>query len=289
MLTTIHIPLPESAKKTAQFSVGGPHEDVEMSTYMQRIKAGFREMTVTKHYCYPLQEVFYTQTKSQQGHNQRTATMSQLANLEEFIEDPSVFEIPSICFKSSYNKGEAELYYNYSLGIHSGFYNLSMDEFPDTFSLTSVHIEVKTGIMYIMTGGTCKKSKLDISWLQGTELPHCIPSNAHLDREIYLGGPHEDIEVMTYTHAVKHGVRHLTVSAHHCYPIQEVFYFRDSSVSDKSTGNGTISQVKNLKLSVDDPSVFDVPDICHKAPISPAPEMPLTLGLLPNFAKHFDY
>ncbi|XP_029652271.1 uncharacterized protein LOC115225453 [Octopus sinensis] len=96
--------IPKSAKKIAQFSVGGPHEDVEMSTYMQRIKAGFREMTVTKHYCYPLQEVFYTQTKSQQGHNQRTATMSQLANLEEFIEDPSVFEIPSICFKSSYNK-----------------------------------------------------------------------------------------------------------------------------------------------------------------------------------------
>ncbi|XP_014784840.1 uncharacterized protein LOC106879679 [Octopus bimaculoides] len=185
--------------------------------------------------------------------------------------------------------GEAELYYNYSLGIHSAFYNLTMDEFPDTYSLTSVHIDVKSGDIYLMTSGTCTKRKLDVSWLQATELPHCIPSNAHLEREIYIGGPHEDVEVMTYTHAVKHGIRHLTVTAHHCYPVQDVFYFRDTSVSDKSTGNGTITQVKNLKFTIDDPSVFDLPDLCKKAPISPAPaELPLSLGLLPNFAKLHD-
>ncbi|GAB1610021.1 uncharacterized protein LOC115231284 [Argonauta hians] len=162
-----------------------------------------------------------------------------------------------------------------------------MDEFPDTFSVTSVHIDTKTKILYMLSNGTCNSKKLDNSWAEETNQPGCIPSDAKLVREVYLGGPHEDIEAQTYTETLFEGEHHFTVTTHHCYPIQQVYYRRDKNIKDKSLGDGTILQVRNLKLSLDDPAVLDLPDLCKKsAAAAPMEPLDAPVSFLPGLTRH---
>ncbi|GAB1610023.1 hypothetical protein Ahia01_001288200, partial [Argonauta hians] len=127
-------------------------------------------------------------------------------------------------------QGQAGLYYDNNRGIHAGYYNLSMDEFPDTFSVTSVHIDTKTKILYLLSNGTCTSKKLDNSWAEETNQPGCI----HI-------------------------------------------------------GDGTILQVRNLKLSLDDPAVLDLPDLCKKsAAAAPMEPLDAPVSFLPGLTRHLE-
>ncbi|MDK0675400.1 hypothetical protein P5E99_15895, partial [Clostridium perfringens] len=119
-----------------------------------------------------------------------------------------------------------------------------------------------------MSGGTCSKEKLDDSWMKETEEPHCISKLAVLDSTFALGGPHEDVELRRYLQPVKQGQRQLIVTRHHCYPVQEIYAKVNVTNNGVHVLDSTMVTLTNLKLSVDDPSVFSLPSICDKLPYS---------------------
>ncbi|GAB1609510.1 uncharacterized protein LOC106879678, partial [Argonauta hians] len=176
--------------------------------------------------------------------------------------------------------------YDYSAGIYSAFTNMSVDADHHIYSLSSTHVDITKGVVYFMTDGYCIKNKLTASWISKDQLPHCIPTAAHKAGTFSVGGPHEEVEVTEYQHLVMGGLREITVSKHYCYPLQEIFYTQTKEQQGHNQRVASMTQLVNIEEFIEDPTVFEIPDICFKSSYTqepPTEENVRSLGMMSHY------
>lgn len=96
--------IPDNAKLTKSFVVGGRHEDVEMNQFNIKMKNGQAEMLFTKNHCFPVQEIVIS-NKNKKGGSDLFYKMN-MVNLIPTVSDPTVFVVPRICTKTPFSTEE---------------------------------------------------------------------------------------------------------------------------------------------------------------------------------------
>merc|ERR1712098_47619 len=190
---------------------------------------------------------------------------------EKFCCAPEKFSAQTIVKTyrdGAFFQGTGEVVYDFAAGMHAAFFNITVDEYRGIYSLTSTHFDVNTGFVYTMTAGSCSKEKIDDSWLKEITGPHCIPKIAKLESSFAFGGPHEDVELDRYVQPIPDGQRQMVVTSNHCSPVQEVYFSGSKTDNGFNMKGATMITLGNLKLKVEDPSVFVLPDMCEKTVLS---------------------
>ncbi|KAL3876401.1 hypothetical protein ACJMK2_034250 [Sinanodonta woodiana] len=88
----------------------------------------------------------------------------------------------------------------------------------------------------------------------------CIPDDAQVVQNTYVGAGSEKVAVKTYLY-MEDGLQvYSTVTARDCVPIMSV----QSGVTSKGVSTVTVSEFSGITQGVKDPSVFNIPAICHE-------------------------
>lgn len=146
------------------------------------------------------------------------------------------------------------------------FSNITISESKGVYSIVRTFYSSKSGNLYRMTGKVCRKENLDKSKIINNY--NCIPDDAVLASSVVVGGHHEDIEVNKYIKSFALGQVEMVVTKHHCYPVNQITLMYNQTKKGSHVKEFAMVSVANVKLSIDDPSVFVLPDACKKAHLS---------------------
>ncbi|KAL3876400.1 hypothetical protein ACJMK2_034249 [Sinanodonta woodiana] len=120
------------------------------------------------------------------------------------------------------------------------------------FQLKAIQDYMK-GTEYDIVNGKCTTKSI------GPWKSRCIPDDAQIVQNTYIGAGSEKVAVKTYLY-MEDGLQvYSTVTARDCVPIMSV----QSGVTSKGVSTVTASEFSGITKGVKDPSIFNIPAICN--------------------------
>ncbi|KAL3883285.1 hypothetical protein ACJMK2_029568 [Sinanodonta woodiana] len=107
---------------------------------------------------------------------------------------------------------------------------------------------------YVIKYGKCTKTALKSS------IPRCLPANATLVENTFLGAGFENVAVKIYRFSVRGLEVYFTVTAYDCIPVVAI---ASGYIPDKKVSVLEVLEYSGITVGVKDPSVFDIPAICQ--------------------------
>ncbi|KAL3862069.1 hypothetical protein ACJMK2_008064 [Sinanodonta woodiana] len=112
---------------------------------------------------------------------------------------------------------------------------------------------------YFIMNGKCARRTL------ARKVLNCVPENATLVLNTYLGAGPETLTVKVYRFLVEDIEVYSTVTSSGCIPVEHVL---TGIHPDTKVALLEVAQVSGVTVGVKNPSVFDIPSICQSANIS---------------------
>lgn len=120
------------------------------------------------------------------------------------------------------------------------------------FQLKAIQ-DYEKGTEYDIVNGNCTTKRL------GPWKSKCIPDNAVVVQDTYLGAGFEKVAVKTYLYTENGLQVYSTVTANGCIPIASV----QSGTTLEGVPTVTAAEFSGITRGVKDPSVFNIPAICN--------------------------
>ncbi|KAL3876397.1 hypothetical protein ACJMK2_034246 [Sinanodonta woodiana] len=148
-------------------------------------------------------------------------------------------------------KGRAMVHLNLTLGMMEIEAEISVNGHETNIT---VIYDYNQEIQYTIINGSCTKFVLNAT------IPKCIPENATLVEETFLGAGSEQVPVKTYTFMIANDDVYFTVTSSGCVPI-----LMDLSLhlATKQAVGIEVVKFSGITMGVKDPSIFDIPSICQ--------------------------
>ncbi|KAK3612477.1 hypothetical protein CHS0354_032093 [Potamilus streckersoni] len=152
--------------------------------------------------------------------------------------------------------GSLNLHVNSARKVIVSEVGLEVDQEP--FQLKAIQ-DYNEGTEFKIADGYCtKKQKQFPTWKS-----YCIPDDAEVVQNTYIGAGSEKVAVKTYSYKENGLQVYSTVTARGCIPIVSV----KSGRTLEGVPTVTVEEFSGITQGVDDPSVFDIPSICrHENP-----------------------
>ncbi|KAL3862072.1 hypothetical protein ACJMK2_008067 [Sinanodonta woodiana] len=114
-------------------------------------------------------------------------------------------------------------------------------------------------IEYLIMNNRCSKRTL------ARKQRNCIPENATRVLKTYLGAGPETLAVIVYRFMDRDTEVYSTVTSDSCIPVNTVATGTNPAFKDEYM---EVEQLSGITVGVKDPSVFDIPSMCHSADVS---------------------
>ncbi|KAL3876402.1 hypothetical protein ACJMK2_034251 [Sinanodonta woodiana] len=132
--------------------------------------------------------------------------------------------------------------------------------------------DYNTGTEYDIMDGKCTKKPI------GQWKPQCIPDDAKVVQNTYIGAGSEKVAVKTYLYTDNGLQVYATVTASGCIPVMAAI----SGTTAQGVPTVSVVEFSGITSGIKDPSVFSIPAICNSLDI-PHQHIPIFKGLRRSF------